>query len=196
MQNVLLVDFDGVVSNGKFYDGQDMTLARKVQQYLFSPQQSNFVRDWMRGIYSYEVVNQKVGDTMGLTADVLNDLLEQSVKEFQLNNPLLHFVAKLRQSEWLVYLYTDNMDIFDRVTVSYFDLGKYFDAIYSSSAYGTLKFEDSSLFTRLKSEQNINNGRFYLVDDKIPAIVEELGIKPFHYKDWSDQGEFEQWLGL
>lgn len=196
MQKVLLVDFDGVMSNGKFYDNQDMVLARNIQEYLFSPLRGELVKDWMRGKYTYEEINQSISDALGLNANKLNDLLEQSVKEFHLNQPLLRYVAKLRKEKWLVYLYTDNMDIFDRVTVPHFNLNECFDAIYSSSTYGSIKFEDLSLFTRLKSEQNIGNGRFYLVDDKIPTIVKELGIEPFHYKDWSLQGEFEYWLGL
>jgi FMN phosphatase YigB (HAD superfamily) len=198
MKKILLVDFDGVISNGKFYDskvlGKD-ELSQTVQRYLFAPDQDVLIQDWMRGAQTYQEVHEQVSDALSIPLRELNTLLEQSVKEFVFNHLLLDYVDALRRTDWKVYMYTDNMDIFDKFTVPYHGLQEYFDAIYSSSAYGYLKFEDPTLFSLLKQEQGILNQQVYLIDDKIHPLASQLGIKAFHYDDWNRQKEFETWLG-
>lgn len=198
MRNVLLVDFDGVLSNGKFYESisrKNNGLTRHIQSYLFSPERDELVKEWMRGKYSYEQIHQIASKDIQVQEDELNQLLARSVKEFTLNMPLLDHIARLRKNEWSVYLYTDNMDIFDRVSVPYFDLEERFDAIYSSSDYGHLKFEDASLLSILKNEQAITQETIYLVDDKVHQEAIKAGVYSFHYTDWSLQSDFEKWLG-
>lgn len=198
MRKVLLVDFDGVLSNGKFYDSKllgENELSRNVQRYLFALGQDKLIQDWMKGIRTYQEVHEQVSPALSIPVRKLNMLLEQSVKEFVFNRPLLDYLKTLRQLSWKVFLYTDNMDVFDKLSVPYHGLNEHFDAIYSSSAYGYLKFEDPTLFSLLKQEQGITNQQVYLVDDKVHPLALQLGIKVFHYDDWSRQKEFEMWLG-
>lgn len=198
MRRVLLVDFDGVLSNGRFYEStvsDNNELTRRIQSYLFSPDKDELVKEWMRGKYSYEQIHQIASKNVQVSEDELNHLLVQSVKEFELNTALLDHISRLRKNEWSVYLYTDNMDIFDRVSVPYFGLEKHFDAIYSSSAYGYLKFEDASLLSILKNEQAITQETIYLLDDKVHQEAIKAGVCSFHYTDWSLQSNFEKWLG-
>jgi FMN phosphatase YigB (HAD superfamily) len=197
MRKVLLVDFDGVVSNGRFYEStlsESADHALFIQKHLFSPENEQLIREWMRGKRSYEEIHEMIRQDLDLPRDVLDRLLVQSVKEFTLNTALLQHIARLRKNDWSVYLYTDNMDIFDRVSVSHFGLDRHFDAIYSSSAYGYLKFENDRLLTILKTEQGITQEPIYLVDDKIHQVALDAGLHFFHYKDWSMQNTFEQWI--
>lgn len=198
MKKTLLVDFDGVISNGKFYDSKVLgrnELSQTVQRYLFAPDQDALIQDWMRGVRTYQEVHEQVSAALDIPLHELDTFLEQSVKEFVFNHSLLDYIDTLRRTGWKVYLYTDNMDIFDKLTVPYHGLQEYFDAIYSSSAYGCLKFEDPTLFSLLKQEQGISHQQVYLVDDKVHSLALQLGIKAFQYDDWSRQKEFETWLG-
>jgi FMN phosphatase YigB (HAD superfamily) len=197
---LLLVDFDGVLSNGRFYTSQiqqQRQLGLKVAQTIFAPRNQKLLNDWMRGDLTYHDVHDSVAASIGADARQLDRLLEDSVKRMPLNEPLLQFIGKLRSRGIRVSLLTNNMDIFDLVARAHHNLDTHFDHIYSSSAHGQLKLENDALITRAMQEAAADIRQTALVDDSTVSyeLATGYGVSTFLYQDYlNSQADFEHWL--
>lgn len=197
---LLLVDFDGVMSNGRFYHSEDKAekeMGNQAIQNIFTPKNTNLLNDWMRGACSYGEVHDLVEQETGIDARKLDELLESSVKRMSLNVALLSFIAKLRASGVRVSLFTNNMDIFDLISRSYHNLDEYFDFIYSSSKFGQLKLENENLLQRAIKDAKAHKRDTAFVDDSQLSYIAATGygIDTFLYSNYdASQTEFEEWL--
>lgn len=197
---LLLVDFDGVMSNGKFYNTtlpEERSVARQAVAHIFSRENSKRLDDWMRGRYSFRQLHREIEQRTGIQADRLDALLIESVRRMPLNQPMLTFIKQLRQKGVIVSLFTNNMDIFDTVSRTFHQLDDHFDYIYSSSAHQRLKLEDNYMLTKASRDASANIGEIALVDDSQYSydVATSFGVPTFLYTHYTDsQPAFEKWL--
>jgi FMN phosphatase YigB (HAD superfamily) len=198
--NLLLVDFDGVLSNGRFYNavnGEERALSEFAVKHIFAPDNFELLNDWMRGKHTYREVHKFIEKEYGLSAEKLDKLLIASVKRMHINQPLLQYADKLRSNGVKVCLFTNNMDIFDTVSRFAHNLDNHFDHIYSSSEHGRLKLEDDSLLRRACQDAGTQVGDVALVDDSQASfdLAEKYGVATFLYDKYEDsQTAFEAWI--
>ncbi len=197
---MLLVDFDGVMSNGRFYHSDivaEKEMASSAAQAVFTAENSELLNDWMRGKVSYQDIHTLVEQKTGIKAENLDRLLQDSVKRMSMNHRMLTFTGKLRKKGVIVSLFTNNMDIFDSVSRWHHELDAYFDFIYSSSAYGQLKLENDTLLNRALDDAKAAKSEVAFVDDSRVAYdaATSFGISTFLYQDYTDsQAAFEAWI--
>jgi len=197
---LLLVDFDGVMSNGRFYNAEDEEQAKmgvQAVQHIFAPGNSELLNDWMRGKLSYQSLHDLVEKKAGLSARQLDALLEESVKRMSLNQALLRYIGQLRSNGVVVSLFTNNMDVFDKVSRAHHKLDTYFDHIYSSSEQGQLKLEDDTLLLRVIQDAGTGIAHTAFVDDSTSSYeaATSYGVATCLYKDYTySQKLFEAWL--
>jgi FMN phosphatase YigB (HAD superfamily) len=196
---ILLVDFDGVMSKSKFYDGYPEEYEKEFSnllKQLFESSESGLRDSWMRGAVRYSDVHAAIANDPKI-ASIYDEVLVESVKNIKLNQTMLRTVCRVRDAGVRVALFTDNMDVFDDIAVGHFRLLDHFDAVYSSSQHGKLKFEDDSLFRKAASSVDANPEEVALVDDSTRSMnaMEQLGGKWFHYANYDrDHPLFEAWI--
>lgn len=200
MIKLLLVDFDGVMSIDKFYADHPKKFEEEfahLRSALFMNPEDNLLDEWMRGRLAYHELHKKIAEKKHINPAIYDAALIKSIAAMKLNRHMLDTVRKLRASGVKVVLFTNNMDIFNDVTVDLFGLGELFDDIYNSSDHGKLKFEDDSLFKRALSEAGVQADEAALVDDSTHSIesMHALGGQAFHYVDYTESHPaFEEWL--
>jgi HAD superfamily hydrolase (TIGR01509 family) len=197
---LLLVDFDGVMSNGRFYAApadDESALGAQAVGHIFTADNATLLNDWMRGSISYRQLHKQVAAQVGLDANALDQLLEASVKRMPLNTRMLDYIATLRKRGVTVSLFTNNMDIFDTVSRAHHQLDNHFDHIYSSSEQGQLKLEDEALLRKALREAGVSKAQTAFVDDSSASYeaATSYGIQTFLYDDYdASQKSFEIWL--
>jgi FMN phosphatase YigB (HAD superfamily) len=197
---LLLVDFDGVLSNGRFYylpDSDQKELAAIAEHAIFASQDRQLLHQWMKGELTYGEIHDRLGRTAGVDARELDALLRASIKHMPLNHSLLGFITSLRSRGVTVSLFTNNMDIFDTYGRAYHQLDNHFDAIYSSSQHGQLKLENDTLLQLALSEAGVDVQNTALVDDSHNSLqrATQYGVNTFLYEKYEEsQPLFERWL--
>ncbi len=197
---LLLVDFDGVMSNGRFYNTDDpdkQGIAKTAVTHIFTEGNAELLNGWMRGKYSYSYIHKLIESKTGIPADDLDALLTESVKRMPINQLMLTFLQRLRRTGVIISLFTNNMDIFDTVSRSHHKLDNHFDHIYSSSAYGQLKLENDTLVSKACLDAAASRENTAFVDDSTSSLksATEYGILTFLYTDYiASQDAFENWL--
>lgn len=200
MIKLLLVDFDGVMSMDRFYANppkEHQKAISELQQHLFGDDKT-LVTQWMRGELSFQQLHREVAAQSGIDPSIYDEALTRSVHNMRLNVEMLETIASLRKAGVAVALFTDNMDIFDNLTVPLYELDQKFDAIYSSSAYGRLKLENDTLLMRAAREADAQPHQVALVDDRERSceFIRSLGGHAFLYDNYTDSHPaFTSWLG-
>lgn len=200
MIKLLLVDFDGVMSQGRFYVGHPEAYTREfshLQKVLFQENRDDLLKRWMRGKIDFRTLHRQIAQEVGIDPAIYDVALIESVRRMQLNERMLKTVQEVRATDVQVALFTDNMDIFDEVSVDHHKLADYFDAIYSSSQHGKMKVEDDSLFMRACREFSVEPMDVALVDDSRTSTeaVKGFGGYAFLYESYIDSHlEFTRWL--
>ncbi|NCD00432.1 MAG: hypothetical protein EOL95_12135 [Bacteroidia bacterium] len=197
---LLLVDFDGVMSNSRFYETdalEDREFSDKAKEFIFSQENTVVLNSWMRGAICYQEVHRLAEQAKGLSAKRLDHLLHQSVINMDLNKLMLSYVKYLRENGVTVGLFTNNMDVFDSISRYHFNLDKYFNHIYSSSAYGQLKLENDTIIRKVIDDTHVHIDEVALVDDSQSSFdtATKYGIATFLYRNYKEsQVEFETWI--
>jgi len=138
---VVLFDFDGVLSHGRFYSGlikKQPETYQRIEAEIFAPP-AQLAVDWMRGKKSSRDINLHLSNITGLPAVELEGYLRRSVENMELEKSLLDLARDLRSDGAKTGIVTDNMDIFTDITVPRQNLEKIFDVIVNSADYGYLK---------------------------------------------------------
>lgn len=187
---LLLVDFDGVMSNGRFYNTtlpEEKSIAQQAVAHIFTRGNKNMLDSWMRGHYSFRQLHKEIEEKTGIHADELDKLLIESVQRMPLNQPMLSFIKQLRRKGIIVSLFTNNMDIFDTVSRTFYRLDDHFDYVYSSSAHNRLKLEDNYLLTKASKDASVNIGEIALVDDSQHSYdaATSFGVQTFLYAHYT-----------
>jgi len=198
---LVMFDFDGVLSKGRFYlsekfrDHPDVTVIRNL---LFDRQCRPLMENWMKGRLNYQRLHQQLSLQTGIGADFMDQALKESVKGIEINRDLLEFSKLLRKKGTKTVIVTDNMDIFDQETVPYHKLNNYFDKIYSSSRYGLMKNElgGEMLKLVLKDFDLAPQEAAFTDDSKTTGqIAEQMGLHFYLYENYEKSFDgFLAWL--
>ncbi len=152
----------------------------------------------MRGKMSYEEVHEFVSDFVDLSIEQMNKFLLDGVKSMELNNELLELSDNLRKKGAKTAIFTDNMDVFDRVMVPHNNLDKKFDAVISSSKFNLLKHDkNGKLFDIAMENLDSTPEKTLVVDDSIDLkpIVENKGASFYHYENYEEEfNNFKSWV--
>lgn len=195
--STVLFDFDGVLSQGRFYKSQLLPahadLYETIQVSLFG--NKTLVHDWMRGRIGYRDIHRRLEEEgIGQTAIFLNTALEESVRHMALDERVLALAQTLKTSGKKIGLVTDNMDIFSQVTVGCHGLDRIFDLIANSADEGMLKNDQEGLlFDRvLKRMGESSYGSVVMIDDSAGTIdlFSRKGGVGFLYKDFETLQEW------
>lgn len=151
---------------------------------------------WMRGEMDTKSVNKHISENTGIDAGLLYDFLIEGINNMRIEKRLIDLVKNLRDKNIDVALVTDNMDIFDRVTVKVHKLNEIFPVIINSCNYGIMKEDyEGKLFDIALERLGANSyRRSLLVDDSlgVKPIFEKKGGEVFTYENYE---KFESLMG-
>ncbi|MES2215815.1 MAG: hypothetical protein V4481_00780 [Patescibacteria group bacterium] len=184
MKPLLFIDFHGTLSNDYFWSSQSRDIRQKIEEFLFTTP-NLATRDWMKGVYSSEEVNQMIAEKFGLEPEVLWKTFVEDCKKISVSPELLGLIADVR-NKYTVILITDNMDCFPRFTVPFIGLTKHFDHIAVSSEEKILKNEkEGEWFRRLVKKFNSEMSRSILIDNSksVCRLFDSLGGRAFLVTD-------------
>ncbi len=197
----ILFDFDGVLSNGRFYstiENIDLKLHTAINRKIFSKESVAIVERWMNGNLSFEKLHAQLAPDLGVSVKFLNKALIDSVLLMQLNNDIMQFAEHMRGKGIITAIFTDNMDVFDRFLVPYNDLTSKFDYIFSSSKYKKLKNDNNGEFLKeAMSITNIPSSEILFIDDSddIGVHMRRFGGNFYLYNDYENGFDnFNKWF--
>jgi len=150
---------------------------------------------WMRGGMNVAEINQHISKNTSIDVDLLSELLVQGIGDMTIDRRLTDLAQGLVLSGRKVALVTDNMDIFNTVTVSKHGLDKVFPVIVNSCDYGMMKHEHEGRLFDIALEKLGVGGydRTLLIDDsiKVRPIFEKKGGEVFTFETYE---KFEPWI--
>lgn len=157
------MDFDGVLSYGRFWSSLPRNQYDMVSNFLFV-ENKEIVKDWMRGKYTSEEIHNFICQHLDLDYQATFELFQDDCANFEIDDQLLNELEKLKQKYYLV-LRTDNMDGFDRFTLpAHPRLEMIFDEIHNSYNLKTLKLE-GNFYGDFVKNTGLENTNFSLIDD-------------------------------
>jgi len=189
-------DFDGVLSRDRFYS----TLAKDypqvceyVDNIIFRGDQKIADR-WMRGEFTYQQINQMIADATNIPFELINRQFIESVRAFRLEDELIQFARALVESGVPVALVTNNMDIFNEVTIPTHNLTSIFKVIVNSTDHGTMKHEQNGKLFDIALAQLglVSFNGVILIDDSEKAcnMFESKGGTVHRFKEMEG---FREW---
>lgn len=187
---VVFVDWDGTLSNSKFWDrwtGTDKY--SRIQKALFVDGRE-YTHLWMKGLMTYSQVLTYVESKTGIPYKELADELEYSARNMEfIDNKAARLIHALRNKGVKVVIATDNMDTFRLWSVPGLALETLFDGILTSDTAGALKSEShdngtSTFFFHYLAQNNIQPGESVLIDNSRDVkVVERFGIDFLHVNE-------------
>jgi len=197
----ILFDFDGVLSKGRFYSTipeKNYKIKDAINKNVFNKGSWNLMQTWMRGEKSFEEIHKSIAEKVGSNVEFLNKHLIDSVLRMQLNKGLIKFAIQMRSLGVRTAIFTDNMDIFDRVFVPYHSLNEKFDFIFSSSTYKKLKLDNDAFFLKETIKKMKSSPSETLLLDDSPEIgvyMNKIGGYFYHYQDYEKElPKFFKWF--
>jgi FMN phosphatase YigB (HAD superfamily) len=189
-------DFDGVLCTDYFYttlQEEYPDVLEFVNQEIFRGERKYSDR-WMRGEFVYDDINKMISSATGIKLEKLTKLFIESIKLMKINKELLELAQSLKQSGVQIALVTNNMDIFNEVTIPYNSFDKVFPVIINSSDHGAMKHEQNGKLFDIALQQlgldSLNN--ILLIDDSEKAckMFESKGGMTYLFSDIKD---FRAW---
>lgn len=172
-------DFDGVLSQDRFYATIAETypqITEYVDNVIFRGQEK-YSDQWMRGELSYHDINRMVSQATRLPVKLMTELALQ-----------------LKQKGIPIALVTNNMDVFNEITIPTHKLDKIFPVIINSADHGALKHERNGLLFDLALEGlGLNSFKdILLIDDseKACAMFKSKGGTVYRFTDLET---FKEW---
>jgi FMN phosphatase YigB (HAD superfamily) len=162
-------DYGGVFSKSRFYSTlppEYSNVSKYIDDDLFGGDRQ-LVDNWMRGEFTYRDVNRIIATATGINLEELNELFLQSIRMMNLNIQLIEFAKQLKDKGVPTAIVTDNMDIFNELTVPEKRLDKFFTKIINSYDYKILKCdENGKLFDIAIAKLGLNSyDGVLLIDD-------------------------------
>jgi len=194
--SVVFLDFDGVLCTDRFYTTLMPEYPQALEwigEHIFSGEK--YCDRWMRGEFTYRDINRIISDSTGIYPEVLNELLVSSVRQMKINRALIQFAEKLKKKAIKTALVTNNMDVFNEITVPEKHLDKTFPVIVNSCDFKIMKQDENGrLFDIALHRLGLSSYEgVLLVDDSVTYcdIFKEKGGMVYQY---SDQQTFESWV--
>lgn len=189
-------DFDGVLSKDHFYanlESKYSEVHKFIQKKVFGSG-VEMVNQWMRGQLTSDQVNKFISENTNIDFDELNKLFIESVKAMRLEIRLISLAKQLKTNSFRIALVTDNMDVFNAITVRHHKLDNVFPVIVNSFDHGVMKHEaNGKLFDIAMAalgEGDYSNT--LLIDDSVKtrSVFEQKGGLTFAYVNYLD---FAKW---
>lgn len=177
----LFVDFDGTLTNGRFWETMQPEIFGKINSFLFG-QKNPLVDKWLRGQVCAEYVTQAVADRFQLNYDELWANLVHDCENRTFKKNILPKLRTLRDQMWVVMM-TDNMDVLSRFTVPGRQLDLVFHRIVSSHETGRLKKDRRGLtLWKTADELGLSPKECVLIDDSrvVCELFDSLGGRYLH----------------
>lgn len=193
---LIMFDFDGVISTGRFYVSQKYKNDPKIEiirKHIFEDEKKDLLRAWMKGQTNYQRIHRQLSKKTGLEVQYINNALIESISEMNIHAEMLNFSNRLRTQGVKSVLVTDNMDIFDQYTVPFHELHNYFDHIYSSSQHGLMKNEQGGeIFKQILRDFQVEPSATAFTDDspRTGEIAQTLGLKFFYIRNMKDHFQY------
>jgi FMN phosphatase YigB (HAD superfamily) len=185
--SAVFFDFDGVLCTDKFYSTLVPDYPKVfswVGEHIFGGEK--YCDRWMRGEFTYRQINKITSDATGIFYEQLNKKLLTSVRRMKVNPSLMHIKTAL---------VTNNMDVFNEITISEKRLDNTFPVIVNSYDYKIMKQDENGrLFDIALSRLGLSSYEgVLLIDDSMTYcnIFKEKGGLTYHY---SEQKDFELWV--
>lgn len=164
----IVSDFDGVLCSDYFYHtlaNKDPEIYEFINANLFK-ENKWMVKDWMRGKITAVDINMYLSQKTNRSYEFFKDTLEESVRAMSLNQGLLKFLSVIKSKGVKTGLLTDNMDVFESITVPEKHLLTIFDQIVPSFKYGMLKGdEEGKLLDVTRDLLGVNYEEILVLDD-------------------------------
>jgi FMN phosphatase YigB (HAD superfamily) len=193
----IIFDFDGVLCRDYFYTNLKASY----------PEVSDFINTkifvkggdvsdkWMRGEFAADDVNKIISDNTGINFDELSNLFIESVYAMKIDNRLLDLAKTVVLEGKKVALVTNNMDVFNEITIKNYNLDKIFPVIVNSCDYGIMKHDENGRLFDIAMEKLgvLNYDGALLIDDssKARTAFESKGGATFPYENYE---QFEPWM--
>lgn len=193
---VLFVDWDGTLSNSRFWERwqtnpKHAEKYQLIQKVLFTDAH-DLLTLWMRGYKTASNIVEYVADVTGLSYEELIAELQYSCEHMSLiDSNLRGLIQSIRSKGIAVVIATDNMDTFSRWTVPTLKLEDMFDGIILSVDRGAMKADTytdgtSQFFNHYFSNTGIKPDETVLIDNSLNnKVVEKFGMKFQHVNDES-----------
>jgi FMN phosphatase YigB (HAD superfamily) len=188
---VLFVDWDGTLSNSRFWERWSLTASEQakyqlIQRTLFQNAR-DLLHDWMCGFRSTAFVIQYVAESTGIAYDELLNELRYSCENMKfINAPDINVVQEIRAKGTKVIIATDNMDTFRNWTMPALKIDDTFDGVLLSNTLGAMKAHvqpdgTSMFFNHYLSQNNIQPHNTVLIDNSVTnKVVENFGMHFLH----------------
>ena len=151
---------------------------------------------WMRGKYSYQEINGVISDATGVPFSKVTELFKTGVRQMRINPALIQFALSLKRRGIRIALVTNNMDIFNEITIPEKNLADVFPVIINSFDYKLMKQdENGKLFDIALVKLGLDSYQgVYLIDDS-PTYCTIFTAKGGNAYQYSGQKEFESVVG-
>ena len=193
----ILFDFDGVLSNGRFY--KEFLLPEYSEAYDWIQKNifgnKDLVKSWMRNEINSKDVNKMISKNTGLEYELLNNLYRQSIYRMELSDDVMETAMSLRSKGVKIGIVTDNMDIFTEIIVPNHKLNYLFDVVVNSADYGILKNDvDGKLFDIALNLLGQELKDCLMIDDSESTVelLNNKGSRGFLYKNIAELKSFLQ----
>jgi FMN phosphatase YigB (HAD superfamily) len=193
--SAVFFDFDGVLCTDRFYSTLKPDYPHVLDfigEHIFGGEK--YADRWMRGEYNYRQINKIISDATGISYEKLKELLITSVCRMAVNPALVQFAEILKQKHIKTALVTNNMDVFNEITISEKRLDNTFPVIVNSYDYKIMKQDENGrLFDIALRKLGLSSYEgVLLIDDSVTCcdIFREKGGAAYQYTDLID---FKKW---
>jgi FMN phosphatase YigB (HAD superfamily) len=193
----IFFDFDGVLCTDRFYTTlyPDFPKVTKYIDEAVFGGENNYSDRWMRGKLSHTEMNRIISEATGISYEKLSELFVKSVRQMTVNPELIRFAISCRLKGIKTALVTDNMDIFNEITVPEKHLAEVFPVIVNSCDYGILKLEENGrLFDITLAKTGLNSYKDVLLIDNSTRACAAFLSKGGQAHLYTGQIEFDLWL--
>ena len=190
-------DFDGVLCTDRFFAALKPEYPHVqdwISQHVFNGEK--YCDKWMRGELTYRQVNRIVAGATGISPELLDKILIDGVGRMKINAALIRFAEKLKEKGIKVALVTNNMDVFNDVTVPANRLDKTFPVIVNSCNYHLMKQDENGrLFDTAREKLGFAAFNDILLIDDTLTYCDIFKRKGGHVYQYANQQDFFQWVG-
>lgn len=194
MHHTLFVDWDGTLSQSKFWAGwsepkHPLHELHETVITAFAPEFAPMLEGWMRGRMSAESFAVRFARVAAISSLQILEGLQESAEAMEWADPRLpDRISQLRRVGYRVVIATDNMDSFRRWTVPGLALDRHVDGILDSFHLRALKSDmenaTSNFFTPYLRTHQITPSTCTLIDDRASnQVVKGAGMNFHHVVD-------------
>jgi FMN phosphatase YigB (HAD superfamily) len=195
--SAVFFDFDGVLCTDRFYSNikTDFPLAMRFINEAIFDGVNDYANRWMRGEFSYYEINKLISEATSVPFTRLTELFIASVRQMRISPTLIQFALSLKQKGIKIALVTDNMDIFNEITIPEKRLADVFPVIINSFDHKRLKLDDNGkLFDIALDKLGLDSYQEIWLIDNSPSTCTVFSAKGGHSYQYVGLREFETWV--